>query len=140
MEGLPPHEGRAEQTGPWDPKLQTPESRKALVDYAKQHGIKPAMRHFSCSRNTIRKWLRRFEKEGEAGLKGLPRGRKPKSAKTVAPAQQAAPQYPWPSRPEKPSEPQRQTPSGNQPASGHSSGSAAPGLGGNRPTGWGSGR
>jgi hypothetical protein len=93
MEDIHSHEARAGQKGPWDPKLQTPESRKALVDYAKQHGIKPAMRHFNCSRNTIRKWLRRFDTEGTAGLRGLPRGRKPRSAtaaKPVAPTPQ-----PW---------------------------------------------
>lgn len=98
MEEFSSHEARASQKGPWDPKLQTPESRQALVEYAKQHGIKPAMRHFGCSRNTIRKWLRRFDTEGQGGLKGLPRGRKPRSSKSLAPAPiPPAPQYPWPS-------------------------------------------
>ena len=89
--------------GDWDPKLQTPEARKALVEYAKAHGIKPAMRHFGCSRNTIRKWLRRFETEGHEGLKGLPRGRRPK-AKAAAPVKPQVPsatRFPWPAMPAK---------------------------------------
>jgi hypothetical protein len=94
MDNIPSHEARATVSGPWDPKLQTPESRKALVDYAKQHGIKPAMRHFGCSRNTIRKWLRRFDTEGQTGLKGLPRGRKPKASKSAAPAARPTPAGP----------------------------------------------
>lgn len=93
MEDFHAHEAQAGHKGPWDPKLQTPESRKALVDYAKQHGIKPAMRHFNCSRNTIRKWLRRFDTEGSAGLRGLPRGRKPGSATASKPA--VAPAQSW---------------------------------------------
>jgi transposase-like protein len=105
MDSFTSPEARATQHGPWDPKLQTPESRKALVDYAKQHGIKPAMRHFGCSRNTIRKWLRRFEEEGQTGLKGLPRGRRPKAPKarvveTSSTHQPAA--YHWPAPAVKP--------------------------------------
>ncbi len=30
-----------------------------LVAYARQHGLKAAVREFGCSRNTVRKWLRR---------------------------------------------------------------------------------
>lgn len=32
--------------------------RKKLAEYAWLHGIKPAMREFGCSRNTVRKWCR----------------------------------------------------------------------------------
>lgn len=32
-------------------------------------GIKPAARHFGCSKNTVRKWLKNFEKKGTSGLK-----------------------------------------------------------------------
>ncbi|MFZ4100178.1 MAG: helix-turn-helix domain-containing protein [Chlamydiia bacterium] len=89
-------------TSAWDPKLQTPEARKALVEYAKTNGIKPAMRHFGCSRNTIRKWLRRFETEGQEGLTGLPRGRRPK-AKAAQPAKPnpTTTRFPWPAMPAK---------------------------------------
>jgi len=79
----------------WDPKLQTVESRRILVDYALKHGIKPAMRYFNCSRNTVRKWLRRFNEQGEAGLKGLPRGRKPKQPRIQAEPQKPA-AHAWP--------------------------------------------
>lgn len=80
----------AHQAPGWDPKLQTVESRRILVEYAQQHGIKPAMRHFNCSRNTVRKWLRRFQEQGAAGLQGLPRGRKPKQPRIKAEPQKAA--------------------------------------------------
>ena len=32
-----------------------------LVAHARQHGVKDAARCFGCSRNTVRKWLRRFQ-------------------------------------------------------------------------------
>ncbi|MBM3891278.1 MAG: helix-turn-helix domain containing protein [Verrucomicrobia bacterium] len=35
--------------------------RQKLVAYARQHGIKAAPREFRCSRNTVRKWLRRHQ-------------------------------------------------------------------------------
>ena len=35
--------------------------RQRLVQYARQRGIKAAMRAFGCSRNTVRKWLRRYK-------------------------------------------------------------------------------
>jgi transposase len=38
--------------------------RRELVRFAQKHGIKPAARHFACSRNTVRKWLRRSEAQG----------------------------------------------------------------------------
>lgn len=42
--------------------------RLALVKYARTHGIRAATRHYGCSRNTARKWLREYN---EKGLKGL---------------------------------------------------------------------
>ena len=43
--------------------------RVHLVRFAMEKGIRAAQRTFSCSRNTVRKWLRRFEAEGPVGLK-----------------------------------------------------------------------
>jgi transposase len=34
--------------------------RQKLLAYARQHGIKDTARCFGCSRNTVRKWLRRY--------------------------------------------------------------------------------
>ena len=42
--------------------------RLALVMHARQHGIRDAARAFECSRNTVRKWLGRFEEGGRTGL------------------------------------------------------------------------
>ena len=42
--------------------------RLNIVRYAQAHGIKPAERHFGCSKNTVRKWLRNFEEHGIRGL------------------------------------------------------------------------
>jgi transposase len=42
--------------------------RLEMVFYARRHGIRPAERRFAASRNTVRKWLRRFEEKGKAGL------------------------------------------------------------------------
>ena len=39
-----------------------------LVRYALEYGIRQTERHFQCSRNTVRKWLRRYEAEGLKGL------------------------------------------------------------------------
>lgn len=35
-------------------------NRCDMVRYAMENGIKPAAKHYSCSKNTIRKWLRRY--------------------------------------------------------------------------------
>lgn len=35
--------------------------RQKLIAHARQHGIKAAMRAFGCSRNTVRKWCRRYQ-------------------------------------------------------------------------------
>ena len=43
--------------------------RLRLVQYARQHGIKPTARHFSTTAVTVRKWLRRFQQHGPSGLR-----------------------------------------------------------------------
>jgi transposase len=51
--------------------------RHQVVTHARAHGIKPAARHFGCARNTVRKWLRRHQALGAAGLRS--HSRAPKS-------------------------------------------------------------
>jgi len=52
-------------------------NRCDMVAYAMKYGIKPASRHYSCSKNTIRKWQRRYL--FEQSLRSLKnRSRKPK--------------------------------------------------------------
>ena len=41
--------------------------RHAMIHHAKEHGIRDAMRHFQCQRNTVRTWLRRYD-AGEHSL------------------------------------------------------------------------
>ncbi|HUW32189.1 MAG TPA: helix-turn-helix domain-containing protein [Planctomycetota bacterium] len=47
--------------------------RLDIVLHARLHGIRHAAGHFETSRNTVRKWIRRFEQEGKAGLDDLSR-------------------------------------------------------------------
>ena len=47
--------------------------RLDIVLHARQHGIRAAARHFETTRNTVRKWVRRFAEEGKAGLEELSR-------------------------------------------------------------------
>ncbi len=47
--------------------------RLRLVSHARQHGIKAAARAFSTTLPTVRKWLRRWEKQGLKGLQALSR-------------------------------------------------------------------
>lgn len=47
--------------------------RQEIVRYAQRHGIKPAAKHYGCSKNTVRTWLRRFEKGGTGELKNKSR-------------------------------------------------------------------
>jgi len=47
--------------------------RHQMVTYAGQNGIKPAMRHFKASRNTVRKWLHRWNEYGYQGLEEISR-------------------------------------------------------------------
>ena len=51
--------------------------RVNMVNFTLRYGIKAAAREFSCSRNTIRKWLRRYRASGLTGLNNL--SRKPRS-------------------------------------------------------------
>jgi transposase-like protein len=51
--------------------------RLRIVMHARSHGIRDAARQFGCARNTVRKWLRRYEQSGRAGL--AERSRAPKS-------------------------------------------------------------
>ena len=47
--------------------------RQEIVRYAQRHGIKPAARHYHCSKNTVRTWLRRFEEGGTGKLENKSR-------------------------------------------------------------------
>jgi len=47
--------------------------RHQLVQFARTNGIKAAARHFGCFRNTVRKWFRRFQDQGNAGLRSQSR-------------------------------------------------------------------
>ena len=58
--------------------------RLSLVMYAREHGIRQAAQAFACSRNTVRKWLRRHEGKGRAGLVELSRAAKTCPHKTSA--------------------------------------------------------
>ena len=49
-------------------KNTTFDLRIHLVRSALEQGIRAAAREFRCSRNTVRKWLRRYQKEGPKGL------------------------------------------------------------------------
>ena len=42
--------------------------RKSIALYALKHGIKPTARKYFMSKNTVKLWLRRFQKEGHDGL------------------------------------------------------------------------
>jgi transposase-like protein len=48
-----------------DPKFAV---RYQMVMSALSKGIRPTMRDFRCSRNTVRLWLRRYQEQGLAGL------------------------------------------------------------------------
>src|SRR5216684_7324854 len=43
--------------------------RLRLVQFARQHGIKPTARAFVTTVPTVRKWLRRFQQHGPSGLR-----------------------------------------------------------------------
>ena len=42
--------------------------RKAMVDYALEHGMKPAARKFETTVKTVKKWVKRFREDSEKGL------------------------------------------------------------------------
>ena len=68
-----------------DPKFAL---RHELVTYALKKGIQAAARCYECSRNTVRKWLRRFQADHNKGL--LPSSRAPHSCPhKTAPALEA---------------------------------------------------
>lgn len=57
--------------------------RHELVEYAIEHGNKPAARHFGTTVKTVRKWVRRFLKDKTEGLKEL--SRRPKHSPNKTP-------------------------------------------------------
>ena len=59
--------------------------RLHLVRHAVTHGVRPTAETFGTSRNTVRKWLRRFQQEGLQGLKE--RSRAPKTCPHKTPRQ-----------------------------------------------------
>ena len=50
--------------------------RLQMVKYANEHGIRATARAFACSRNTVRRWLRRFGQGGKKALSDLSRAPK----------------------------------------------------------------
>jgi transposase-like protein len=60
--------------------------RLKIVRYALEQGIKSTAREFSCSRNTVRKWLRRYQKDGLNGLTN--KSRKPLHSPNKIPLQE----------------------------------------------------
>ena len=42
--------------------------RRRIVEYAQEHGMKPAGRHLGLDRRTVRRWVRRWLADGEQGL------------------------------------------------------------------------
>ncbi|MGP1439064.1 MAG: helix-turn-helix domain-containing protein [Treponema sp.] len=42
--------------------------RKAMVEYALEHGMKPAAREFKTTVKTVKKWVKRFREDSEKGL------------------------------------------------------------------------
>lgn len=57
-------------------KEHTFQVRKAVVLEAQKNGIRPTSEKWSIARNTVRTWLRRFEGEGNQGLKDKRQGPK----------------------------------------------------------------
>jgi len=47
------------------------QKRLEMVRYSSEHGIKKATNFYSCSKNTIKKWYRRYQTKGINGLKDL---------------------------------------------------------------------
>jgi transposase len=65
-----------------DPRLY----RLKVVQYAKEHGVKPAARQFNTSAQTVRKWMKRWEPGSLNGLED--RSRAPKNPRTFITAEQ----------------------------------------------------
>lgn len=49
-------------------KSQQVELRLSIIRYAQSWGIKPTSKKFGSSKNTVKKWLRRFNEKGTTGL------------------------------------------------------------------------
>ena len=58
--------------------------RQRVVTYAREHGIKATFRAFGCSRNTVRKWLRRYQAGKPASL--VERSRRPQTCPHQTPS------------------------------------------------------
>lgn len=58
--------------------------RYRLVMAAMQHGLRAAAGQFGCSRNTVRRWLRRYQAQGKPGL--AERSRRPHTVPHQTPA------------------------------------------------------
>ena len=67
-----------------DPRLY----RLKVVQYAKEHGVKPAARKFNTSAQTVRKWMKRWEPGSLNGLED--RSRAPKNPRTFITEEQKA--------------------------------------------------
>ncbi len=52
--------------------------RRKIVFFAKENGIKPTARHFHCSKNTVKKWLKRYKENPRKKLNS--KSTKPKSS------------------------------------------------------------
>ena len=57
-------------------KVHKIDARLHMVRYAQREGIREAARVFGASRNTVRLWLRRYEREGISGLEDKRKGPK----------------------------------------------------------------
>src|SRR5690606_33277510 len=76
------------------------ELRLELVRYAQERGIREASRAYRASRNTVRRWLRRYEAEGVRGLveqsrapKRIPHKTAEAEERRIVAARQAVPCY-----------------------------------------------
>src|SRR5579872_5686258 len=65
-------------------KQNTYNHRLRMVESAKERGIKPSARLFATTVRTVRKWLRRFERQGPSGLLDQSRARHHQAHKTPA--------------------------------------------------------
>jgi transposase len=70
------------------PQAQLFQFKKQVVQWTQVHGIKPAVRKWGLGRNTIRRWQRRFEQEGNQGLHDKRKGPKHIPHKTPLSVQQ----------------------------------------------------
>jgi transposase-like protein len=66
------------------------DARLRMVQYAAEHGIKPAARHFGCEARTIRKWLRRWRTGNHSRRSLEDRSRAPRTCPHKTSPQMAA--------------------------------------------------